>query len=184
LIRGELSLFKGLVDDKVSEPAHHFYSILINRGIVSKRQPEVAERIKEEDWQEVNIDSIRDDESREIGAEWLSKQAIDQLGIGDELRRLGWAKNNNDKWIKIALIQLISRMVYPASEHKTEQWVKMNSGVCELFELPWDKVSRHQFSRARVNFSSFSLTCLLPLKTHYVPLLPVKLYPYQIYRPL
>ncbi len=147
LLKGERALFKGLIDDKVSRLAQSFYSILINRGIVSKRQPEVAERIKEEDWQEVNIDSIRDDESREIGAEWLCKQAIDQLGIAAELRRLGWAKNNN-KWINTALIQLISRMVYPASEHETEQWLKINSGVCELFELPWNKASRHQLNRA------------------------------------
>lgn len=144
LIKGETSLFKGLIDDKVSKLAQSFYSILINRGIVSRREPIVVQRSKEEDWQEVNIDSVRDDESREIGAEWLCKQAIGQLGIAAELRRLGWAQ----KWIDTALIQIISRMVYPTSEHKTEQWLKMNSGVCELFELPWNKVSRHQLSRA------------------------------------
>jgi len=46
---------------------------------------------------------------REVGAEWLCKQTLEELGVGDYLRSLEWNENN----IETALIELISRAVYP-----------------------------------------------------------------------
>lgn len=42
------------------------------------------------------------------------------------------------------MIHLISKAVYPASEHKTAQWINENSAVDELFGKDSSKISRFQ----------------------------------------
>jgi len=45
-------------------------------------------------------------DAREIGAEWLCKQAFDQLGIGSFLQQAGWDKDK----IALATTHIISRV--------------------------------------------------------------------------
>jgi len=40
------------------------------------------------------------------------------------------------------MIHLISKAVYPCSEHKTAQWINDNSAVAELFGKDPYKISR------------------------------------------
>jgi len=83
---------------------------------------------------------------REVGAEWLCKQTLEELGVGEYLRSLEWNENN----IETALIELISRAVYPGSERKTAQWINENSAVAELFNRRADTINRfklYQMSR-------------------------------------
>jgi hypothetical protein len=93
---------------------------------VEKKEKKVTKNGK--DLQMIDLNSIRNKDVREIGAEWLSYQAIGQLQIAPLLEGLGWSEDQ----IKLALTQLISRAVYPASELKTSQWIKENSAVCEI----------------------------------------------------
>jgi transposase len=93
----------------------------------------------EPDYQEVDLNSMRHDEVREIGAEWLCKQALEQL---DLQRLLTGTCRFSDTSATMALMHITSRAVYPASEHKTAQWIKENSAVASLFNIPLDKVSR------------------------------------------
>jgi len=80
------------------------------------------------DMQVIDINSIRNKDVREIGAEWLSYQAMKQLQVAPFLEGLGW----NEDDIKLALSHIISRAVYPASELETTRWIKENSSVCEI----------------------------------------------------
>ncbi|MDY6994648.1 MAG: transposase, partial [Pseudomonadota bacterium] len=93
----------------------------------------------------VNINSLRHDDVREIGAEWLCRQAIEQLGLKDFLiQRCGFSQSSAN----LSLMHLVSRAVYPASEHKTAQWIKENSAVANLFDIPLDKVNRFKLYSA------------------------------------
>jgi len=80
------------------------------------------------DMQVIDINSIRNKDVREIGAEWLSYQAMKQLQVVPFLEGLGW----NEDDIKLALSHIISRAVYPASELETTRWIKENSSICEV----------------------------------------------------
>ena len=80
----------------------------------------------------VYADSIENKNVREVGAEWMSLQALQQLKIDLFLQSKGWS----DSQINLALTQIISRAVYPASELKTSKWIKENSAVCELTGYP------------------------------------------------
>lgn len=80
------------------------------------------------DLQMIDINSIRNKDVREIGAEWMSYQAMCQLRFAPFLASRGWGQDE----IRLALSHVISRAVYPASELETARWIKENSAVCEV----------------------------------------------------
>jgi hypothetical protein len=90
------------------------------------------------DLQLIDLNSIRNKDVREIGAEWLSFQAICQLQIVPFLESLGWSEDQ----VKLALTHIISRAVYPASELKTTRWIKENSAVCEITGLDIEQITK------------------------------------------
>src|SRR3989339_924352 len=83
---------------------------------------------KKSDWETVNMSTLKNKDGREVGAEWLCKQAFDQLGIGGLLKQHGW----DEGAISLATTHIISRAVYPASELKTVSYIKENSAICEI----------------------------------------------------
>jgi hypothetical protein len=90
------------------------------------------------DLQLIDLNSIRNKDVREVGAEWLSFQAICQLQIVPFLESLGWSEDQ----VKLALTHIISRAVYPASELKTTRWIKENSAVCEITGLDIEQITK------------------------------------------
>lgn len=80
------------------------------------------------DLQMIDLNSIRNKDVREIGAEWLSYQAMCQLRIAPFLESLGWSEDQ----VRLAQTHIISRAVYPASELETTRWIRENSAVCEI----------------------------------------------------
>jgi len=80
------------------------------------------------DMELVDLNSIEHDEVREVGAEWLCLQAIEELKIADLLAEKQWDKDT----IATAVAHLVSRAVFPASEHKTAQWMADSSAIVSL----------------------------------------------------
>ena len=77
----------------------------------------------------VDIDSVEHTDARNVGAEWLCKQAMDELSLEDFLRTEGWTENS----IYTALSHLIVRTVYAPSELSTLRYMQENSAACELY---------------------------------------------------
>ncbi len=86
----------------------------------------------------VNPDTMKHTDVREIGAEWMCKQAVSQLGIDRYLSQSGWSEER----IALAVTHLISRTVYPASELKSVSWIKENSAVSELTGIDPSKLTK------------------------------------------
>jgi len=116
-----------VTDEKVERLARHFYS-----EIKAKKRCDVGE------WETVKMSTLKNKDAREIGSEWLCKQAFDQLGIGDFLREQKWS----DEKISLAATHIISRAVFPASELKTVSWIKENSAVCEITGFDKEKITK------------------------------------------
>jgi len=95
------------------------------------------------DLQTIDINSIRNKDIREIGAEWLSYQAMAQLEISTFLERQGWDMDD----IQLAQSHIISRAVYPASELETTRWIKENSSVCEVTGYEMDALTKDRLYR-------------------------------------
>jgi hypothetical protein len=121
-----------------------YVKLFFNRMVTEKRidipkdeaKPKASKHGK--DYQTIDINSIRNKDVREIGAEWLSYQAVGQLRIASFLEQQGWDDSN----IRLALTHIISRAVYPASELKTSSWIKENSAVCEITGFDVEKVTK------------------------------------------
>lgn len=92
----------------------------------------------------INLESLRHDEVREVGAEWLCLQAIEELG----LQKLLQESSMTDLQRQRAISLLISRAVYPASEHKTSQWMQSSSFVTELVFGQHEQLSHRQLYTA------------------------------------
>lgn len=92
------------------------------------------------DFEQVDINTLQHDEVREVGAEWLCLQAIEELGIAALLSSKDWDKETINK----ALALLVSRAVYPASEHKTSQWIASSSAISELIFKEQKSLSHQQ----------------------------------------
>jgi hypothetical protein len=86
----------------------------------------------------IDLNSIRNKDVREIGAEWLSFQAMRQLQIAPFLESLGWSEDQ----ARLALTHIISRAVYPASELETTRWIRENSAVCEITGLGVEQITK------------------------------------------
>jgi len=80
----------------------------------------------------VDVDSIKHSQVREIGAEWLCYQALEQLGLSTFLAGLGW----DTAQVQLTLTQIISRAVYPVSELQTTRLIHDNSAICEITKYP------------------------------------------------
>lgn len=116
------------VDEKIEELAEHFFL-----EIKKKKRYDFGA-----DWETVDMKTLKNKDAREVGAEWLSKQAFDQLNISEFLHNKGW----DEESISLAATHIISRAIYPASELKTVSFIKENSAVCELIGYPRDKVNK------------------------------------------
>lgn len=128
---GDKVIALDVVDEKVEELAKHFYN-----EIRSKKRYDLQHGNK--DWETVDMSTLKNKDAREIGAEWLCKQAFDQLGIGDFLKQQNW----DDEKISLAATHIISRAVYPASELKTVSFIKENSAICEITGYDKNKITK------------------------------------------
>ena len=104
--------------------------------LVEKKEKKASQSGK--DLQMIDLNSIRNKDVREIGAEWLSYQAMRQLQIAPFLESLGWSEDQ----VRLVQTHLISRAVYPASELKTTRWIKENSAICEITGYDIEQVTK------------------------------------------
>jgi len=121
-------------DPGINEYVERWYALMLTKGKIEV--PGNTAIFNQ--YQTVDTASIKSKDVREAGAEWLCLQALKQLGIDSFLEETGWSKEQ----VQLALTQIVSRAVYPASEYKTARWIKDNSGICELTGYAIDKITK------------------------------------------
>ncbi|HOG40898.1 MAG TPA: IS1634 family transposase, partial [Syntrophorhabdaceae bacterium] len=131
IINGGNSLSTSAVDEQVEQLAQHYFTEIKSRKRYDVKQGN-------EDWETVKMSSLKNKDAREIGAEWLCKQAFDQLGIYSFLQQAGWKEDK----IALATTHIISRAVYPSSELKSVSFIKENSAISEITGIDKDKLTK------------------------------------------
>lgn len=170
LLRGSNSLFVTMMEEEIETLAQRFYKKIKEKQASkldledTKVPPATVVSNTPEDFETIDINTFESEDIREIGSEWLCFQAIEQLDLLSFFEQQGW----EEKWIKKTLIHLISKAVFPASENKTAQWIKSNSGVTELFSVETGKLNRHHLYEAsrRLYKSKTGLESFLAIKTN------------------
>lgn len=128
--RHKQSLF-ATEDDKVAAFAEALWQRIIDEKRLDLEAYALTSR-------QVDADSLRHSNVKEIGSEWLCHQIFEELGIGAVLSEAGFSKQE----VQLAATQIISRAVYPASELKTASWIRENSAVCELTGYEINKITK------------------------------------------
>jgi len=129
-IRGQQSFFE---DAKVSAFVENLY-----QRMIKEKKVDMNISACDKDIDTVDLNTLKNKDVREVGAEWMSLQAVRELGIDRYLASRGW----NDEDISLALSHIVSRAVYPASELKTVRFMEDNSSVCELTGYDIDKLTK------------------------------------------
>jgi len=147
LLTGGQSLFVSKMPPQIEKLAQHFYGQIKHKRL--SEQPIIQaeskrKQPKDKDFQQVDLSSITMEDVREIGCEWLCKQALEELSVGQYLKDCGW----DGSQAETALMHIISRATYPASEHKTAQWINDNSAVAELYSRQPLSINRFHLYRA------------------------------------
>ncbi len=145
ILTGSIDLFFD-IPSEVEALAQAFVKKIIEKGVFPvKKKARVIAQDTGTDYQEVDINSTEQLESRTIGGEWLVKQTFDKLGMDDVFSGTGMSKNESC----IAQMLLTARLVHPSSELETERWISENSGVGELYN-PGDNhpVTRYRLYKA------------------------------------
>jgi hypothetical protein len=129
-------LFSEEVDPVVIANIERFYQQMVRE----KRIDVLPDNTRKNDWQTIDMNTLRNKDVREIGAEWMCYQAIHQLKLRQFFENKGW----DDEKITLAMTHLISRAVYPASEYKTSFWIRENSAICEITGYDSTKITKDQ----------------------------------------
>lgn len=151
LIKGDRQLFAFDVKPIIEKYAREFADRIINEKLLDVA-PNVliadSQSGKEADYETIDINSLKHKDVREIGAEWLCRQALEQLDFKNLLTGgCGFSETS----ALFSMTHIVSRAVFPASENKTAQWIKENSAVSGLFGIPINKINRFKLYAASNN---------------------------------
>ena len=122
---GKNNAIPTFLDETVERVAHHY------ANEIRMAEQGRKDKLKEAGVEEVYIDTLKNEHIRELGAEWLCQQAVNELQLPEYLSSLGWSEQTKS----MALTHIISRAVYPVSELKTVSYLKENSALSELTKI-------------------------------------------------
>ncbi|MBU1678699.1 MAG: transposase, partial [Bacteroidetes bacterium] len=158
LLLGQSQLFYEETPNIVEILAQKFYTQLCEKNKVEQKPIQSCENEMTEEDTLVKLNTLSHEQVREIGAEWLCLQTIQQLKLHEFFAKQGW----NEKQTNTTLTHIISKAVYPASEHKTAQWIEENTAIKELLFPSPITISRHQLYRSSMKLYQ----CKEALETH------------------
>jgi hypothetical protein len=164
-------------DNTVNELADEFWQRLVSENRIDIGQkPVKAPTSRQRNM--VFEESIRHPDVREIGSEWLCLQALEQLQLPDYLSNTGFSEEET----RLAVTQIISRAVYPASELETARWIRENSAVCELTGYPLKKVTKDKLYKSSLKLFSEkeNIERFLSVKTNQLFDIEDKIYLYDL----
>ncbi len=130
--------------NKIDETAHIFADKIIKDKlfVVNKKKRTLTKEV-ENNYQNIDTDTIEQEESKSIGGEWLIKQSFEKLGLPQILSEIDIPDNQVD----IAQILLSTKLLHPSSELETERWLKENSATAELYKTQ-ENISRYKLYKA------------------------------------
>lgn len=137
--KNELSLFEE-TDIKVVEWVNRFWNEMIIKKTIDRQAMEHRHKL-------LKADTIKHKEAREIGTEWLCANTWNQLKLTELFEQLGWSKQK----IQLAMTQVITRAVYPASELASSKWIKDNSAVCDISGYPVDAITKDKLYQSALD---------------------------------
>lgn len=111
------------------------------RKIIRKQSSIIPEKKDSDylpDYQTVDINSTENEQARTIGAEHVVYHTIKELELDRKLAELKF----NRPHLEVAFGVIAARLINPTSERKTHIWLKEISGIDELMDTDFSKLSQ------------------------------------------
>lgn len=146
--------------------------------MVANKKVDVSDLTYEKSKRMVDMNTIKNKDAREVGAEWMCCQALEQLQLKNKLISLGWEEDE----VQLALTQIISRAVYPFLENRTARWIRENSAICEITGYPIEKITKDKLYNSALKLYDIkdTLESHLSVKTNELFDLQDKIYLYDL----
>ena len=141
LIGGQLDLLADGLDPQWEALAEQLAARINQRN--AEPAPVNKDACESPDYQHVDLSSLRLLRPRTIGMEHVALHAVEQLGLREQLERLGF----NTHQLPVAIGLIIGRMIYPASELATHAWLREHSGLGELLGYDFSATSLSRLYR-------------------------------------
>jgi len=132
ILTGQRLLFP--VDQQIEQQARHFASLVRKRRL---KTPESQPENQEGTWHTVDLDSLKSEDVRTVGAEAVGAWAYEQLEMTKILRACGF----NETDIARSKVLILGRLIHPASERETHQWFHQRSALEEVMGIEAKHVS-------------------------------------------
>lgn len=142
ILHAEQPLFATAPD--LEKPAQDIYAQIIARRGQIRPSGDNREAENTADFEEVDINSIRQIKPRSVGAEHVSLEALKDLQIPQILEEAGLNRRQQAE----ALGNIIGRMCAPRSERATAHWLKEKSALGELLDHDFSAMPLMQLYRA------------------------------------
>jgi len=118
----------------IEQLAQTFTKQLIEKG--SQKTPEKTPPTKT-DYHSVNLDSLKNNQSRTVGIEHIAYETIKKLALEQKLLELGLSKRQ----VEIAIGIIVGRLACPGSELATYDWMQHSSAIDELLGTDFGRLS-------------------------------------------
>lgn len=139
LLSAQEPLHRGCADPDLEAEARRIATVLLQRQ--GEALPDAS---GEPDYHRVDIDSAEDREVRTVGVEHAALQALERLGLGELLDRLGF----NRRQRCCAIANIVGRMTLPGSERRTNAWLRHTSALGEMLGIDFGALSEMALYRA------------------------------------
>jgi len=141
LVQGQLDLIADGLDPCWEAMAQQYAArILSRRG----EAVEEKEQAGDADYQRVDLARLEVIRPRSVGVEHVALAAAEQVGLERKLAGLGLNRHQ----VAAALGLIVGRMVFPASELATHQWLQQRSALGELLGYDFNALDLNRLYRA------------------------------------
>jgi len=144
-------------EERFPELSNRIREILYNQSTIFDNDPvleswaqNIAARVlvaqqaehtsNKQDYRNVDIDSMETSRPRSVGCEHVLLDALQRLGLDAKFDNLGF--NGTQK--ALAIGSIIARASHPASELETHRWLGQESGLGELIDYNFERVTLYK----------------------------------------
>jgi len=130
LITGIIPIFP--YSKKINSLAHSFAKVLI------KKQSQIlAPKPEEKEYHTVDLNTLKNENPRTIGIETIAYETIKELNLQKKLKDL----NLSSRQIQLAIASITGKLSIAGSELSIYNWLQKESGLDELLETDFSKLS-------------------------------------------
>ncbi len=136
LLSGQAALFSLELPAELEVLAQRYQARIVARRCAQEKRAD--------DFLSVDMDALELVRPRRVGIEHLGLHALEQVGLAEKLRTLGFNRHQ----ISAALGNILARMAFPASERASHGWLQHCSGLGELLGYDFESMGLDRLYQA------------------------------------